>query len=62
MYKFKYKAYTNTRHLGDAVQHARTPKQKDLVELLQGLFALAKGSTYGKHINIFIGDLYSCRK
>ena len=55
-------AYTNIRHLGDAVQHARTPKQKDPVELLWGLFALAKGSTDGKHINIFIGDLCSCKE
>ena len=55
-------AYTNIRHLGDAVQHARTPKQKDPVELLWGLFALAKGSTDGKRINIFIGDLCSCKE
>lgn len=46
-------AYTSTRHLGDAVQHARTPKQKDPVVILRGLFALAKGSTNGKHTNIF---------
>lgn len=55
-------AYTNIRHLGDAVQLARTPKQKDLVVILQGLFALAKGSTDGKHINFFISDLCSCKE
>ena len=35
-------AYTSIRHLGDAVQHARTPKQKRPVEILRVFFALAK--------------------
>lgn len=54
-------AYTYIRHLGDAVQLARTPKQKRPCKIYRVFFALAKGSTDGKHINIFIGDLRSCR-
>lgn len=58
-------AYTYIRHLGDAVQLTRTPKQKRPCKIYRVFFALTKRNTKrntdGKHINIFIGDLYSYR-